>query len=624
MKVVAGIILWLLPVVAFAQPTIIVRAGEHEEFTRITFALDEQMGWSKAQNSLVFEGDEVRFDTSQAFSRIGRDRLAGVQISQGRVTLDLGCHCDIRAFQASDRLVAVDILPSEQPLEKEPDPQASLPVTLSALSLLKIPTDEAAISEHNRMIETHSEPVSIETEQSTQLPVENNVGGVAEAIARAATLGLVSPISEQASFDSADKAISDGLAAALMQANARVGSLEAGVTGGPHVKNPDCPTSEVFPRLSANSDLVIGNEIRDLVTQSGKVDPEQVVDAADMYLSLGFGVEAQSVLSISDNPSNQPYRWAIAAYLDHGQANDHPFKTAHLLCDADVALWALAILHEQADTDGLDLAALVASFQRWPKDVRAVVGPELSSILVQRDRHDLARTVLRVADFSDDPIASALAHAELEAAQGRPDLALSLLEDLPSTVEAQSPEYVVGRINLRLENGSSIPDRDIETARSLLKEHQDLPVGQKLQDTLVAAYIHNGDLKSAIDVFDQHPLASGQIEMLFGHALRKLPPEDFAWFIFAYWIGNEEHFPEDLNLEVTASLKALGFDAHASSSMASERGRLAHILSSDLSPLVPVKPIERISVDWSLGLSTKTREQIREIERVFAELEGRL
>ena len=623
MRFAAAIILWLLPVIACAQPTVVVRAGEHGEFTRVTFTLEEPIRWRSEKNSVVFENDGVTFDTSKTFSRIGRDRLAGIQVGQGRATLDLGCPCEIRAFQASGRLVAVDIVPDGRPPQEGSEPQPTTPVTLSALSLLKVPAEETELTLQNWTSETDSKLDVDEAESSAQIDRKSDVGGVAEAIARAATLGLVSPISEPPTIGSPEHATQGGLAAALLQANARVGAFEAGRQIEPGSQASDCPADDVLPDLSIKTEQVIGSEIRDLVTHSGKVDRLQVIKAADIYLSRGFGVEAQSVLSLTTDASSQPYRWAIASYLDHGLSDNHPFTTSQLSCDSDTALWALTFLHKQADTDGLDLAGLVASFQRWPKEVRAIVGPDLNSILIQRDRHDLARTVLRVADFTENPIASALAHAELEAAQGRTGLALALLEEAPSPAEVQAPEYVIARINLRLETGADIPKRDLETAQSLLKEYRHLPVGQTLQDVLVSAYIYDGDLQTALEVYEQRPLKPAQIEMLLGQALRNLQPADFAWFLFAYWLGNEADYPEEMNRDAAAALKALGFEARPSSNMEGERDRLMHILGAT-EPLVHAAQVGEISVEWAQGLASEADRQISETEAAIAELEVRM
>lgn len=612
------ILFLVLPAMAQAQLSVTVRAGEHADFTRVTFALSKKTDWSFEGNRLLFSED-VEIDVSEAFTRIGRARLQSLTTGKRHVELELGCPCAATFFQASDTLIAADIKPSETPEEAAETQTVAAPNPVGSTTdlrhLLLAPHLEALKSEA-QVAAARSEPEITSDPSETGQEIDD--AELSNSIARAATLGLVSTVADTPVEEHHVNLQFEALNSALAQTSTRISAMtEPGRTllAG---DADTCPPNSTIPKLTPVEFKDKGKWIIDLLTEVGRIDDQSLTKTADAFLSLGFGAEAMEILSVSAD--EEPYRKAIALYLDGESSAYGPFTQKHLLCDADTALWALLFLKSDADLEGVDLAALVARFQTWPFAVRKHIGPGFSSELFGRDRYDLARIVVRLSTVPND--SSGLALAELEAAQGNIKTALDHLE--PPTDGDQSPEFVVARMRLRLDAGLTVSEQDIEIARSLLREHKDLPIGNQLRNAVIEAYVLTGDLQQAIEVSG---LAAGNLRMgeaLFGHALRYLPPEEYAWAALAYWKGNEAALSEETNKGITAAMSTIGFSECCEAPEALEpfADPILDMLAGSDTSNVPLS--DRVSVQSAASLLDLSLKDTARIEAQIAGIGGDL
>lgn len=101
-----------------AADTMVVRGGEHGDFTRLTIAVRPDAKWEvEAQErslTLLFDALGQHFDLSQAFARIGRERISAISFTEGALHLDLSCECETRAFRAGKNLIAIDVADSKE------------------------------------------------------------------------------------------------------------------------------------------------------------------------------------------------------------------------------------------------------------------------------------------------------------------------------------------------------------------------------------------------------------------------------------------------------------------------------------------------------------------------------
>lgn len=117
MKLLAkfAFVMFLLPSASFANP-IVVRTGEHGDFTRVVLHMRPNDSWSVKsegkQYKVSFADKRVDFDLSDTFVRINRKRLSAVTASPGALDLTLGCECVILSDESSGDMLVLDIRPA--------------------------------------------------------------------------------------------------------------------------------------------------------------------------------------------------------------------------------------------------------------------------------------------------------------------------------------------------------------------------------------------------------------------------------------------------------------------------------------------------------------------------------
>src|SRR5690606_23092602 len=117
----AAVIAMLSFATAASSQTIVVRGGEHGDFTRIVLELPIESGWSimtsPATALLTLTRPGLSFDLSAAYERIGRTRLVSLTSPNGGSLLkfDLACDCRVEGTMHESRLLVVDIYDGAYP-----------------------------------------------------------------------------------------------------------------------------------------------------------------------------------------------------------------------------------------------------------------------------------------------------------------------------------------------------------------------------------------------------------------------------------------------------------------------------------------------------------------------------
>ncbi len=147
---------WFLLVsgVAHAQ-TVVVRSGEHADFSRLVVAVtpgDWVFGRVESGYELRLKVPGVEFDSSRIFDLIPRTRIADVSTpGPGRLRLKLGCNCSGDAFAMADGRIVIDISDTPprpaSPFEAmlpDPAPENAPPVSAESDPAATPPQDKTA------------------------------------------------------------------------------------------------------------------------------------------------------------------------------------------------------------------------------------------------------------------------------------------------------------------------------------------------------------------------------------------------------------------------------------------------------------------------------------------------
>lgn len=98
-----------------AAETVVIRSGDHAGFSRLVLQLESPAGWTMGRvgggYEVRFDRGDLSFDTSRAFERIQRARIADVETSAARVGIRLadGCDCHADAFEFRPGMLVIDI-----------------------------------------------------------------------------------------------------------------------------------------------------------------------------------------------------------------------------------------------------------------------------------------------------------------------------------------------------------------------------------------------------------------------------------------------------------------------------------------------------------------------------------
>lgn len=128
MRILITIIFFCSGLSAFAAP-LVVRSGDHSDFTRIVIETRGLNGWSVSQTGRRVEiapnGDVEGYSLDRLFDRITRDRLANASTDGNRLVLDLACECGITSTEIQENIAVFDI--SSRPPSQEVEFLANLP-----------------------------------------------------------------------------------------------------------------------------------------------------------------------------------------------------------------------------------------------------------------------------------------------------------------------------------------------------------------------------------------------------------------------------------------------------------------------------------------------------------------
>ena len=111
----AAMLLALLPCVGLAQ-SVVLRSGEHDDFTRLVFDMPSDLRWrvdrpERRKLAVTFDARGLDLDVSSVFDRINTERISEVTpLPNGDgVSIELACRCSADSFLHQDDMLVIDI-----------------------------------------------------------------------------------------------------------------------------------------------------------------------------------------------------------------------------------------------------------------------------------------------------------------------------------------------------------------------------------------------------------------------------------------------------------------------------------------------------------------------------------
>lgn len=517
--VVLVLCLWVQPVSA---EVVRVVSGEHGAFTRlvlmagapITVNLTEVTGGY----DLRVAGGPHRFDISDAFRRIGQDRISAITVgATDQLIIQTACPCRPVLAQNATRVVTLDVFddPTKDTgvmsgLGPTPGPPAATGASRPGLGFGLPPLtkrDPPADLTFGKFV-----PLTV-TQQPPAVPDVDITGGLQFQIARAVAQGLLEPSHTPPEAKAAPPVIATptevetptGFFASRpgvqVSAESPVGQgfLDQATTMRRNRQAIGCLPEARLAITDWGGDLGFGQDLgqmqRDLFTETGRPDRDAARRLAQYYLHFGMGAEARAVLESSDvDQSEDAPLLAMAEIIDHGQDIRIGAFHAQSHCDTPAALWAILANPDPAVAADAQIGAVVQAFAALPWHLKDHLGPLLIQRLRAAGQSDAMDTIMRVVRRAANEPSAALQLAEADALldQNADAQALVLLQDVTEKNGTLSPIALVRMIDAEIDAGRPIAPETALLAESYSVEYRKTAIADDLWRVNVLALAASG------------------------------------------------------------------------------------------------------------------------------------
>jgi hypothetical protein len=442
---------WLALAAPFAwAQTVVVRSGEHGDFTRLTFAIPAGAEWSLrdtgARPRLAFSLPDVAFDLTTVFRRIDRTRLRSLRDVGGAVEFELACDCVLSAFDAGPALVAIDI--RDRTGERVPaffTPRvprqayrfADMTIDRRPLPGVQVPQGprDATPLPARLFPGTALLPALSGTLRPRDVLPDARIDRARDAllfqIGRAATKGMIEtsvPIAPPVPTQTAAPGSREPPRPLPINLNATT-AIDAAVadrkTRPPALTGVTCLPDDAVALHDWAGRTDFATSAADfrarLYGEFDAIDGTVAGDLARLYLHYGFGSEALQLLALLPEPDPGLGPLADMARIIEGDPATGAFD-GQAQCDGDVALWSILAVAGSPQDPVPATAAVERAFQRLPPRLQTLLGERVAARLTGAGADAAADRVLRRILRATPPEtpASLSAGAALAAARDAP------------------------------------------------------------------------------------------------------------------------------------------------------------------------------------------------------------
>lgn len=424
---------------ASAQETnLVLRAGEHTDFTRLVLSLPEEVSWrlepQEAYVDLIIDDASISIDVSRTFERIPRTRLRDIDAMPTGVRLFLGCPCPLRIVDGFASQIIVDIVSpglgtqtTDPPLRPRPRPNKQF-VTAGA----KIQPTAESIATRAGLTLARALRSAGESEPEIGggmltgdplLNLESTIDNGREAASQTQAQGLL-----QGLVRSISGAVSQGILSADPEFNGPVApAASIPASAATHLRFETAPgrgvdddvpqecAQALSARISDWSSPPPGAMQRDiwamLYDALDRIDQDQAFQLTSDLLRAGLGAEARAVLGLLPEAELVNHLRALSYIMDLEQPPQHDGLVQFADCSDADTLWAFLADPEatlaRSDTE----PRIVRAVQSLSKALRTHLGPTIVQNLIRHEATETAGLVQaslrRTAPLTDYTVAKA-------------------------------------------------------------------------------------------------------------------------------------------------------------------------------------------------------------------------
>jgi hypothetical protein len=482
------ILVWCLMASPVLAQAVVVKSGEHAGFTRLVLEVpgvaDWQLGRTDDGYALRLPGPPRRFDLSQVYRLIGRDRLSAIWVApeNGDLRLGVGCACHALPFEFRPGVIVIDLrdgaAPEGSSFEQALDGAAEAPLAQRPPSRPRARPTEAY--DWRRLADAAPPPAS--SAEAPDLMVMRD--SLLKQLSQGAAQGVVEmtdtlpPRRPAAPLDQVHIGPAPGFDLAGASPRSMTGS---GMT---------CLTEADLDFRHWGDDRPVTDQIaaakEGLIGEFDTPNPDAAARAVRFHLYLGFGAEARQILKVFGAAQTDSALWqALADILDKGQTTTDALAGMEV-CDTPAALWA--VLAHPVIPSGMqpNIPAIMRSFSALPPHLRRHIGPPLAERFLARGEAETARAIrdaiLRVGTEAGPGVR--LMEAQIDLAQGKTEAGAAVLQELATESGPMTPEALVAWVETLVSQGKPVEAATVTALAALLREHH----GSSLEPALMRAH----------------------------------------------------------------------------------------------------------------------------------------
>lgn len=574
------------PVMVLAE-RVVVRSGEHADFSRLVFEFNNPVEWEMGR---VAQGYEIRLkntdevvDISGVYQRIPRDRIKALSVSTNstRITLALGCECHADAFEFRQGVLVVDIkdgpptrtsgfetvftsdetstaqVKPPEPVETRGDPSAT---SLAGVKEHLPPLTQLPRRPTKPRVGAFAES-SVKDVQDSAERISHMQSEMLHQIGRAAAQGLLDAnlpriMQQEPVIDEPSTVVVQKEAEPTIQPHVNI-HVESSVDREfvnmlpTHLMTEDgteCMPGEMFNVVEwGDPDSVFDQIIVQRSKISGefdKVDKHAVAALVKAYIYAGFGAEAKSALNAFDVTLKDANTLRVMAQIVDGTAPAHNLQLAGQAgCDSAVALWAVLAKPKLSKGMEINRTSILGAFSGLPFHLRRLLGPRLSQKFLDIDDVETARALRNAIARApgDAGPEFRLLDAKLDQVRGMHSTAEQALEDIVAEDSSVAPKALIALMEAKLEQKTEIGADLLVSAQSYAFEQKNTETSANLKRVIALAHGKSGDFSAALEMLLEMK-ESGLIdtkeigqtwERILIFAVTEAPDEAFLQFIFA-------------------------------------------------------------------------------------------
>ena len=512
-----------------------VQAGDHEGFTRLVAQIPAGSEWSvKKRNrsvEIVVPRQQRGFDTQDVFTLIQPDRIENISGSSDRLTLTLGCDCQVSAFQVDENFVAIDVASPGYnlltPIIADQAPEAPKPTgTQTAAQDDTIVLPLASKRKTQFSLPLLVEPAQQDLPASVPMESENSAlltemrQKLARELGDAASRGILNPnIIEQPADVPPTQQVPSPTPEPLplpeaitddpnrnMRITSSNDTIESRTSAAANTRNPRASCS-LGKKLNVSEwndgqgfQTQIGNGRAALYGEFDRLNPASLVALTKSYLYFGFGIEARQALMMdAETAAAHSHLLEIAQIIDQSPAVAKSKLAPLVECNNDAALWAQLAGDQLAENAVLNTQAALITLNDLPSHLREILAPALANRLLAFGNPDDAAAALRSIERLPTPPkpAAQVAQAEHDIAAGEHATGTAALASVAAENVAEAPEALIKLVQTQIATQQPVSENDIQLLDAYAKEFSETGLGNQLKMTHLRALIDTDQFAQA-------------------------------------------------------------------------------------------------------------------------------